>query len=254
MVGARQSVGTTTLAVNAAVALADQALRVVLVDANLYRGTIAQRCGLPERGHIGDILAARRDIHEVLERGPGGVLVVPGIAIPDAEIPATSPPFSRRAYQRLWKQIRSLGRHADVVLLDAGTAGALTVPQMGAACNQTILITTASSTSIMDCYATIKTARIPNCETDSIGLIVNRVAADADGKAVFDRIDQSARRFLNRPVAWLGSVQEDGALLRTGGPQRPAVLESPQAAGSAAIRQIAHSFAEGPESTRSAAA
>ena len=61
-------------------------------------------CNLPERGHVGDILSARRDIHEVLERGPGGILVVPGVWAPDHEIP-----FSQHAQHRFVEQIQSLG-------------------------------------------------------------------------------------------------------------------------------------------------
>ncbi|MFW6170762.1 MAG: MinD/ParA family ATP-binding protein, partial [Planctomycetota bacterium] len=65
--GGKGGVGVSTLAINIAVALVDQGLRVVLVDADLYRADIAPLCNLPERGHVGDILSARRDIHEVLE-------------------------------------------------------------------------------------------------------------------------------------------------------------------------------------------
>ncbi len=55
--GGKGGVGVSTLAIHIAIALVDQGLRVVLVDADLYRADIAPLCKLPERGHVGDILS-----------------------------------------------------------------------------------------------------------------------------------------------------------------------------------------------------
>ena len=147
--GGKGGVGVTTLAINVAISLVDQGLRVVLVDADLYRADVATLCQLPERGHVGDILSARRDIHEVLERGPGGILVVPGVWAPDHEIP-----FSQHAQHRLVRQIQSLGRHADVVLIDVGSASAEAVQRFWFGADEVVLVTTPDSVSVMDCYAT----------------------------------------------------------------------------------------------------
>ena len=80
--GGKGGVGVTTLAVNLSVALSRRGNRVVLVDADLYRADVATLCGLEERGNVADVLSARRDIHEVLQRGPAGIQVVPGLWAP----------------------------------------------------------------------------------------------------------------------------------------------------------------------------
>jgi flagellar biosynthesis protein FlhG len=78
MTGGRRGVGVTTLSLRLSMALVDQGLRAVLVDADLAHPGVAACCAMTDRAGVSDILSAHRDIHEVLQRGPGGVLVVPG--------------------------------------------------------------------------------------------------------------------------------------------------------------------------------
>ena len=55
--GGQRAVGTTTIALNLAVALALEGRRAILVDADLERGAVAGMCGLAERGSILDVLS-----------------------------------------------------------------------------------------------------------------------------------------------------------------------------------------------------
>ena len=47
LAGGEPGVGVTTLTVNLGIALADQGLRVVVVDADVNRADVARLCGLP---------------------------------------------------------------------------------------------------------------------------------------------------------------------------------------------------------------
>ena len=111
--GGKGGVGTTTLAVNVSVAMALNGSRVVLADADLYRADVAPLCGLTEQGSVADVLTARRDIHEVIQPGPAGVQVVPGLWAPGG-----TTELSEVRQHRLLQQLRSLRRHADVVIVD----------------------------------------------------------------------------------------------------------------------------------------
>ncbi|MHB8954928.1 MAG: MinD/ParA family ATP-binding protein [Pirellulaceae bacterium] len=239
--GGKGGVGVTTLAVNVAINLVDQGLRVVLVDADLYRADVATLCQLPERGNVGDILSARRDIHEVLERGPGGILVVPGVWAPDHEIP-----FSQHAQLRLVRQIQSLGRHADLVLIDVGSASAETVQRFWQGADEGVLITTPDSVSVMDCYATLKAALAGGAAPDTLRLIVNQVQDPLQEIDVHRRIDQSARRFLQREIGLLGSVPLDPEVARSATRTVPVMLGAPACAAARAIETIAAALAAAP--------
>src|SRR5262245_30489845 len=78
--GGRPGVGATTVAVHLAGALAQDGLRVVLIDADLYRADVAARCNLAGGFGIGDVLAGRKNIHEVLQRGSAGMQILAGSA------------------------------------------------------------------------------------------------------------------------------------------------------------------------------
>ena len=100
--GGSTSVGTTTIAVNVGVALAQQGRRVVLIDADPSGAGATEMCQLDaSHGSIQSVLDEGRSIHEVLERGPAGVLLLPGA--PEA--------FTAEATgaQRLIEQCRGLG-------------------------------------------------------------------------------------------------------------------------------------------------
>ena len=65
----------------------------------------------PSGASVIDVLSGRRSIHEVLLRGPVGVLVVPGVWAAGGNIDC-----SATAQQRLIDQLRGLAVHADVVV------------------------------------------------------------------------------------------------------------------------------------------
>lgn len=73
--GVRSGQGTTTVAVDLAVALALAGESVVLVDADLHRPAVAERLDLPEQPGLADALRARRapgGVVGVQRFGPGG--------------------------------------------------------------------------------------------------------------------------------------------------------------------------------------
>src|SRR5687767_13768984 len=108
-------VGTTTAAVNLAVALAGLGRRVVLVDADLEGADVGNLCQINPEYSIADVLAGSRGVHEVLCRARGGIHVLPGVWMGEAHLECT--PASQ---ERLVAELRMLGAHADDIVLDVG--------------------------------------------------------------------------------------------------------------------------------------
>ena len=70
--GGRMGVGATTVAVHLAAALAQEAQRVVLVDADIHRADAATQAGVAGKFTLSDVMAGRRSIHEAIQIGPAG--------------------------------------------------------------------------------------------------------------------------------------------------------------------------------------
>jgi flagellar biosynthesis protein FlhG len=202
--GGKPGVGATTLAVNLAAVLAQDALRIVLVDADLYRAEVAARCGLTGSLGIGDVLAGRKTIHEVLQRGPSGMQVLAGGA--SAEIRSS---IGERTIQRLLRQTRTLGPHSDLLIIDAGNQPSEFTARLWEAADNLLLVTSPDAVAVMDSYALIKTLLSRHSLVRPVTLIVNQAADEAVAADVHRRIDQSCRRFLGLSINFAGGVPQD---------------------------------------------
>ena len=194
LLGARGGVGTTTLSVNTSVALAQLGHRVVLVDAHLGRSDIAPMCRIREQYGVFDLLAARRDIHEVLEPGPLGVQVLPG-----TWGAADSTELSAYSKQRLVSRLLTLGPYADWIIVDAGNQSGPLLNSLCQAAQTVLLVTSPETISVMDAYATIKTL-IRESFAPTLQLVINQSASESVSQDVQSRIATSCERFLRFPV------------------------------------------------------
>jgi flagellar biosynthesis protein FlhG len=188
--GGKGGVGASTISVNLAVALAQQGKRVVLADVNVDRADVTLMCGLKPRGTIADVFAGRASVHEILENGPAGIQVLPGLW--NSEVALEVTPASQ---QRLLDQFSALGRFADIVLLDTGRGNNEALQRYWQACEQLILVTTTDTVAIMDTYATIK-LHASACQLPLIRVLVNQVTDPALADHVHDRLNISCQRFL----------------------------------------------------------
>ena len=72
-------VGKTSVTVHVAAALAEQGVRVGVVDADLALGNVDVLLGLQSSWHLGHVIAGERTVEEVLLSTPSGILVAPAV-------------------------------------------------------------------------------------------------------------------------------------------------------------------------------
>lgn len=233
LTGGKGGTGVTTLAVNLSVAFAEQGARVVLVDADPHRADVAALCGVNERGDLSDVMSLRRDIHEVLVLGPAGIQLVPGLWAPGSRFV-----YSARQHDRMLKQLDSLGRHADLVVVDVGSSTHESVRKFWQHAQRIVMVTTPDDLCVMDTYATIKSL-VGAGEELPIHLLVNQTNALDQSLDVHRRIDHSSRRFLGRGIGWLGSVPLDPAVVEAARIFCPFLLNGKQSAARLAVEQVA---------------
>jgi flagellar biosynthesis protein FlhG len=252
VVGAGKSgVGATTTAFNLSVAFAEYGSRVVVVDADLSCGGVTRLCGLTRGQSLGDVLFARRDIHEVLQRGPAGIQVVPGLFSPRSETEWTD-----TAQQRLLRQLRTLGRHADVVILDSGNGGNRFLRRCCENADDTLFVTTADNAAVVETYTCVKSA-LGGSARRYLELVVNQCNDSSVARDVHRRIDKSCRRFLGHTVQFMAMIPTDPCVSHAAEHSLPFVIASPSCPAALAVSRLAASMAKQSsreiESTRNTA-
>jgi flagellar biosynthesis protein FlhG len=231
--GGRGGVGVTTLAIHLSAALSGQGCRVVLVDADLHRPAVADACGLSGDAGIADVLSARRDIHEVLQPGPGGVQVIAGHG---SEGNTTD--WGEVAQQRLLRQLKKLGRHADLIALDAGSGGHDVLRRFWQAADQVVLVTTPDSVAVRETYAAIKRLAGTN-PAAVLRLLVNRAADQNAAEEVHRRICEASERFLELSLGLLGGVPSVAELETLGRVATARALQDSEHPASAVLEAVA---------------
>lgn len=237
--GGKQGVGCTTLAVNLAVALTAHGCRTVLVDADLGQADAAALCDCSESPDIGDVLAGRHDIHAALQLAPGGVQLVAGTRRGECRTFCTE-----KALARMMRQIRSLGPHADAVVVDAGHGLDALPTHFWQAADEVLLVTAPDAVAVMDSYSVIKTMLSRSPSAVPLRLLVNFAENATVAADVHRRIDQSCRRFLGIGVALGGVLPADDSAPTAASHAAPLVLSDPHSALAAMIEQLAAQLVE----------
>jgi polysaccharide biosynthesis transport protein len=105
--------GKTTTAINLAVALAEAGARVILVDADLRRPSIANYMGLEGRVGLTTVLIGRADLDDVVQPWQFSGLHV----LPSGQIPPN--PSELLGSPSMEKLLSDLAERYDIVLLDS---------------------------------------------------------------------------------------------------------------------------------------
>ncbi len=245
--GGKRGVGTTTMAMNLAVAMGQRGLRTVLVDADSRGGDLAGLCRLSAAPSLADVLAGRSAVADALQAGPGGIHMLAGMGT--LERVSDYPPA---ACDRVLGQLRALTDIADWVLIDTGLPCGTPTIRMWHAADLTVLVTTAEDDSVMDAYAAIKTL-YSSKPSGPLATLINAVHDSADGEGVHARLARACRRFLAFEPATIGSVASDAGVPCAASLGEPFVLTMPTDSVTRQVYRVAGNLCSLPTWHRRAA-
>jgi flagellar biosynthesis protein FlhG len=221
MLGAQPGIGTTTLAVNMAIAVARRGSPVVLADLNVTHPRLGDSCRLHPQRSLVDLLRGRRQVREILRVGPCGIKVLPC----DADFAGTDE-AAANVVARLLDALEPLTT-THLVIIDAGSAGVPWIGILGQRATQLVAVTIESPESVMQCYSMIK--HISGLGTSArMSLLVNQTSVNAAGLNVQSRLVLSCDRFLNLHLETCGSVPYDERIPQAAIVGRPFIVYAPQ--------------------------
>ena len=226
-------VGKSSIVLNLAVALARLDRRVGVLDADFGLGNVDVLLGLTPRKHIGHLLAGEASIDDITMSGPLGIQLVPASS-GLRELTSLTPP----QWQRLIAALELLTNRLDFLIVDTAAGIGDNVVDLACATERVVIVTSLDPTAVVDAYAMIKVLTHAD-RTKDLGLLVNGVAGEREGRIVFQQLDVAAERFLQRRLRYYGFIVHDMAVRDAVLSQTTVVDRMPQAPASRCFRALA---------------
>jgi len=226
-------VGKTHSVTNVAVALANQGLSVLLLDADMGLANVDVLLGLKPKGTLHDVLKGAISLDDILLAGPGGITIIPA-ASGIEEIHALKP----EEKMFLLEEIERVAHRFDYLLIDTPAGIGPDVMYFNSAAAEVVCVITGEPTSLTDTYALIKVLSTTYGEK-RFSVVVNNVDSEEEATAAFTKLARAVDRFLQVDVRYLGWVPSDPTVRDCIMQQRPVSCEFPSSPSARALAAVA---------------
>ncbi len=226
-------VGKSNLAVNMAIAYAQQGKKVILIDGDLGMANVNVLMNIVPQYNLMQVINKQKTMQEIITETEFGIKFIAG-----ANGFSKIANLSVEELDYFAKQFSQLG-NADIIIIDTGAGIANNVLQFVAAADEVYVVTTPEPTAITDAYGIIKiiTTELVDRETN-IKLLVNRVHSADEGKRISERIINIVAQFLNKKVDYIGFVYDDPVVQASVIRQKPFIVVNPTSKPSQCIKHI----------------
>ncbi|MFA7238774.1 MAG: AAA family ATPase [Sulfuricellaceae bacterium] len=236
--GGRTSVGKTHVVINLAISLARRGKRVLVLDSQHGRGNLDTLLGIKPRYNLTHVIRRERTLEEVMVEGPNGVGIIQA-----AHGLKSLAGLSVTDQNWLVHSFSQLPRPPDVVLVDAGSAGAQS--SLSLAAQEIVIVVSGHRDSITDAYGLIKSLS-RNFSRRHFHILVNKVESAHEARAVYANMAQVAGRFLDVTLDFMGFVPFDEKLKRSVMLCRSMAEAYPAAEGASPFKEMAAAVDQWP--------
>lgn len=230
-------VGKSNTAINLAIQFRKMGKRVIILDADFGLANIEVMFGAVPKHNLYDLIYQGKNIRDIITWGPMEVGFISG-----GSGIAGMANLSRDYLTYIIKNLAELDAIADIIIIDTGAGISDAVLEFLVASGEILLVTTPEPTSITDSYSLLKALyrhpRFKEADT-KVKMIANRVERDAEGQALYNKLNAVVMRYLKIPMTYLGSVPQDTQLYKAMMQQSPVSLQNPTAKSSLAYETIA---------------
>ncbi len=231
-------VGKTSVSINLAVALSKRGRKVLLFDADLGLANCQIALGVKAQYNFSHFLAGDKSLKEILVPSEDNVTLIPGASGDRvlASLGTTESGLIVSAFS-------DLDGIYDYMIIDAAAGLGNTVMMFLEAAHYRFIVLNDDPSSTADAYGIVKVmaedARKLEKNIKEIYLIPNRVESQDRGKHLFSAINDVCTRFLNQPISFLHSIEEDGQILEATRAYKSVLSHAPSSTGSRNFRELA---------------
>ena len=200
-------VGKTTISVNLALAIAQRKRKVALIDADLGLANAQITLGINSSFNISDVINGRKSVNEVAKVVNEDLILIPG-ASGNSEMANLNALQAQSLLQAIFDEYDDL----DVVLIDLAAGLSESGLAFLRACDLKVVVIQDEPASLADAYGLIKLQKKENRMGDIV-LLPNRVTTEAEGRELFNKLNGVCMKFLEEPVRYIQSLEEDRAIL-----------------------------------------
>ncbi len=237
--GGKGGVGKTNISVNLAIALARQDLDVVIMDADIGLANVEVILGLKSRETLQSVIEGKRQIHDILVDGPGGIKIVPGIS--GLGHLANLDENGRRNVRTA---MESLQQHFDYVIIDTMAGIGPSSVAFAIAADKTLLVTTPEPSALLDAYVMVKMINSLNPKA-KVHVLANMADSSQQAFTSVNKLSAAARKYLGMQIDYAGHVPLDPNVRNAVLQSQPFSIVSPGCPASRAIHTLAIRITEG---------
>lgn len=225
-------VGKTSITVNLAIEIASRGKRVAIFDADLGLANVHILMGVKPRFNLAHLVQNSFSLEDVVARGPLGIRIVSG-----GQGVREMANLNDEQRRLLLRQIDSLEKDVDVLLVDTGAGISENVLRFATFADEVIAVTTPNIAANADCFSIIKI--LHEMEPNSkIGLITNMARDMYEAKNVFNRLSAATNKMLDRDLNDLGYVSECDEMRRSAQERRPLMTAFPDCPAAVCVREV----------------
>lgn len=233
-------VGKTNVAVNLALALAQQGRRTMLLDADVSLANVDVLLGLQPKFNLSDVLAGDADLESTLVTGPYGVSIVPATSgnFDMTELNAAEQATLVNAFQ-------GLPVTPDVLVVDTAAGITPGVARFVQAAQHAFVVVCDEPASLTDAYALIKVFS-QHYGIRRFNVVTNQSRERRSGARLFEKLARVAGAYLDVVLRHAGDIPDDRQLKKAVQEQRAVVDAYPSSPAAAAFRGLADSVSRLP--------
>lgn len=240
-------VGKSNMAVNLAVNFTKMGKKVIILDADFGLANVEVMFGTLPNYNLSDVIFKGMSIRDIITMGPMGIGFISG----GSGVVGLNN-LNREQITFLVHNLSLLNDLCDILIIDTGAGVSDQVMEFVLASPEVLLVSTPEPSSFTDSYSLMKAmCKSPKYLKDgtNVHLVANKVMSEAEGNAVFLKMQSVVKKFLDSDLDYLGYIPYDTNLEKAVRNQKVVSLEYPGSKAAKSFENVAAKLLQKDENT-----